>query len=182
MNSCLWGISYNLIEYRMKKLLRRMVATPMRKSYFFLSLILARIILSSVETTFLILFALLYFKISITGSIPALFMIYLSGICVFSGIAILVSARTSNSQVGNGIINVVILPMTILSGVFFNYHNFPEWAVKIIQFLPLTVLTDNLRGIFVEGFSNSSVVFPSLGLMLAGCLCFLVGLRIYKWY
>lgn len=182
MNSCLWGISYNLIEFRMKKLLRRMVATPMQKSSFFISLIIARIILSSLETTFLILFAFFYFKISLTGSITALILVYLSGIAVFSGISILISSRTSNSQVGNGIINAVILPMTILSGVFFNYQNFPVWAIKVIKLLPLTVLVDNLRGIFIEGFSLSMVAIPSFLLICIGMVLFIIGLRIYKWY
>ncbi|HEX8548140.1 MAG TPA: ABC transporter permease [Cytophagaceae bacterium] len=182
MNSCLWGISYNLIEYRMKKLLRRMVATPMRKSDFLGSLILFRIIITAVETLCLLTFAYFYFKVAITGQILAFIIIFLAGVAAFSGISILVSARAKSSQVGNGIVNAITLPMMILSGVFFNYHNFPTWAVKIIQLLPLTMLADNLRAIFTDYAGLPQVIIPALILSVQGIVFYVIGLKIYKWY
>jgi ABC-type multidrug transport system permease subunit len=182
MNSCLWGISWNLIEFRMKKLLRRMVATPMKKSDFLLSLLITRILICAVETLLLLLFAFLYFGISLEGSVTGLVMVYLSGILAFSGISILISSRVSKSEVGNGLINAVSLPMVILSGVFFSYHNFPEWSVSIIKFLPLTLLADTFRGIFNEGSGLSQVLIPSAILSSLGILTFFAGLKLYKWY
>jgi hypothetical protein len=107
MNSCLWGISWNLIEFRMKKLLRRMVATPMRKRDFLLSNLITRTLIGAFETIVLLLFAFLYFSISLEGSILAFVLVYFAGIMAFAGIAIVVSSRTANSQIGNGLINAV---------------------------------------------------------------------------
>jgi ABC-2 type transport system permease protein len=182
MNSCLWGISWNLIEFRMKKLLRRMIATPMKKSDFLISLLITRIIIGAVESLLLLLFAFLYFHITIEGSILALILIYLSGIMAFSGIAILISSRVSKSEIGNGLINAVSLPMVILSGIFFSYHNFPAWSVAIIKYLPLTMLADTLRSIFIEGSDLSQVMFPCVIMTSLGMLTFFVGLKLYKWY
>jgi ABC-2 type transport system permease protein len=182
MNSCLWGISWNLIEFRMKKLLRRMVATPMKKSDFLLSLLITRIIICAVETSLLLLFAFLYFKMSIEGSVAGLVLVYLSGIIAFSGISILISSRVSKSEVGNGLINAVSLPMVILSGIFFSYHNFPDWSVNIIKYLPLTLLADTIRGIFNEGSGLSQVMFPCAILSSLGVLTFFAGMKLYKWY
>jgi ABC-2 type transport system permease protein len=182
MNSCLWGISWNLIEFRMKKLLRRMVATPMKKSSFLGAYLITRIIISLFESTLLFLFAYFYFGTVIEGSIPGLILVYLSGIFAFSGLAILVASRTQNTQVGNGLINVVVLPMTILSGIFFNYHNFPDWAIPVIKALPLTLVADTIRAIFIEGAGFADAIIPTAILTAVGATCFSLGLRIFKWY
>jgi ABC-2 type transport system permease protein len=182
MNSCLWGISWNLIEFRMKKLLRRMVATPMRKQDFLLSNLITRTLIGAFETSMLLLFAFLYFRISLEGSILALMLIYFAGILAFAGIAIMVSARTANSQIGNGLINAVTLPMMILSGIFFSYHNFPDWCIPFIKYLPLTLLADSIRSIFIEGAGLKDIMMPFLVLTLTGVVTFFAGLKIYKWY
>jgi ABC-2 type transport system permease protein len=182
MNSCLWGISWTLIETRMKKLMRRMVATPMKRSFFLASHVVTRIILGGVETILLLLFAWLYFDITITGSFIGFITIFLSGIIAFSGIGILTASRTDKSEIGGGIINAVTLSMTILSGIFFNYHSFPDWAISFIQVLPLTLLADGIRAIFIEAASFTEVLIPSAILLAIGTTCFIVGLKIFKWY
>ena len=182
MNSLLWGISYALIEMRSKKLMRRMVATPMRKSEFLISHFVARLSITILEASILTCFAFLYFRISIQGSVFALIIIFLAGNIAFSGISILMSSRTSNSRIGTGLINVISLPMMILSGVFFSYHNFPEVVIPFIQKMPLTMLADSLRGVFIEGFGTGQVMVNASVLTSIGIICFLVGLKIYKWY
>jgi hypothetical protein len=139
MNSCIWGIGWSLVESRMKKLLRRMVATPLKKPVFFTSHLVVRIVLGTLEIILLLVFSYFYFDTRITGSILAFITVFLAGIFAFAGIAILMASRTSKTEVANGLVNAVTLPMMILSGIFFNYHNFPDWAVPIIQALPLTL-------------------------------------------
>jgi ABC-2 type transport system permease protein len=182
MNSCIWGIGWNLIETRMKKLLRRMVATPMKKSVFLSSQVITRIILGCVETSLLFLFAYLYFGTTITGSVSAFIVVFLSGVFAFSGIGILVASRTAKTEIGNGLINAVTLTMTILSGIFFNYHNFPDWAISFIQMLPLTMLADAIRAVFIEAAGFREVFIPIVILCSIGLVTFTIGLRIFKWY
>jgi ABC-type multidrug transport system permease subunit len=182
MSSLLWGVSYGLIDKRNKKLLRRMVATPMRKSDFLISHFLARLVLSYIETLILFLFAWLYFDIEICGSITALLAVIIAGNIAFSGIAILIASRTANTEVGNGLMNAVQMPMMVLSGIFFSYHNFPDWAIPTIQLLPLTMLADSIRSIFIEGAGFSDVYIPIISMAGIGIITFLAGLKIYKWY
>lgn len=182
MNSCVWGIGWALIEFRIKKLMRRMVATPMKRSTFLLSYVLTRSILALLEASIVFLFAYLVFDVRISGSMLAALLTFVAGLIAFAGIAILISSRAQHTQVGNGLINAVVLPMTILSGVFFSYQNFPEWAIHIIQFLPLSLLTDALRAIFLEAATLHEIGWKILMLAGFGFGFFLVGLRIYKWY
>jgi len=182
MMSSMWGISYGIIEKRSKKLLRRLVATPMKKSHFLISLITVRIVMNFIEAVSLVVFALITFKMSIQGSISALILMYLAGNFAFAGIAVFVSSHTSNTEVGNGLINFVVMPMMVLSGIFFSYHNFPEWSVPVIQVLPLTMLTDGIRSIFNEGAGYAEVAMPLLILTATGAVFFGAGLKIFKWH
>lgn len=182
MNSLLWGISYALIEMRSKKLMRRMVATPMLKSEFLISFFVARLAIAIIEAIILCTFAYFYFRISLQGSFLALAAIFLAGNIAFSGLAILISSRTANSRIGTGLINVVTMPMMILSGIFFSYHNFPDFAIPIIQKMPLTMMADSIRAVFIEGAGIAQVAFNSSILTALGVCCFLIGLKIYKWY
>jgi ABC-2 type transport system permease protein len=182
MNACIWGIGWSLIESRMKKLLRRMVATPLKKTIFFTSHMITRIVLGTFETILLLIFSYLYFGTRITGSIPAFIAVFLAGIFAFAGIAILMASRTSKTEVANGLVNAVTLPMMILSGIFFNYHNFPDWAIPIIQSLPLTLVADSIRSIFIEGAGFIEVLRPVVILFAIGLVTFIVGLRAFKWY
>jgi ABC-type multidrug transport system permease subunit len=182
MMSSMWGISYGLIEKRSKKLLRRLVATPMRKSHFLIALIAVRITMNFIESIALFLFALFAFKMTIQGDISALILIFLAGNIAFAGLAVLISSHTSNTEVGNGLINAVVMPMMVLSGIFFSYHNFPDWSITVIQKLPLTMLTDGVRSIFNEGAGYHEVALPILILSATGLLLFSAGLKIFKWH
>jgi ABC-2 type transport system permease protein len=182
MMSSMWGISYGIIEKRSKKLLRRLVATPMKKSHFLIALITVRVAMNFIEAMALILFALIAFNITVQGSISALILIFIAGNIAFSGIAVFVSSHTSNTEVGNGLINAVVMPMMILSGIFFSYQNFPDWGIKIIRTLPLTMMTDGIRSIFNEGAGYNEVAIPILILSSVGILFFTAGLKIFKWH
>jgi ABC-type multidrug transport system permease subunit len=182
MMSCMWGISYGLIEKRSKKLLRRLVATPMKKSHFLIALLAVRITMNFIESSVLFFFALIAFKMVIQGDVTALVLMFLAGNVAFAGLAVFVSSHTSNTEVGNGLINFVVFPMMVLSGIFFSYHNFPDWSIPVIQKLPLTILADGIRSIFNEGAGYHDVAIPILILTATGVFFFSAGLKIFKWH
>jgi ABC-type multidrug transport system permease subunit len=182
MMSAMWGISYGIIEKRSKKLLRRLVATPMKKSHFLIALITVRVVMNIVEALVLLLFALIAFHITIQGSISAMILLFIAGNIAFAGIAVFVSCHTSNTEVGNGLINAIVMPMMVLSGIFFSYHNFPDWSIPVINKLPLTILTDGIRSIFNEGAGYQQVALPVMILSATGVIFFLAGLKIFKWH
>lgn len=180
--SSIWGLGYTLIEKRSKKLLRRMIATPMKKSYFLISFISVRTMMNFLESLLLFIFSNLVFGITIQGSIVALLLIFIAGNVNFAGLATLISARTANPEVGNGIISAVTTPMFVLSGIFFSYQHFPDWAIPIIKIIPLTMLADSVRSIFIEGAGFGEIVLPFVILFVMGILFFSIGLKIFKWY
>jgi ABC-2 type transport system permease protein len=182
ISSSMWGISYSIIERRSKKLLRRMVATPMKKSNFLVAMMTVRMVMNIFEASLLIFFTWLTFGITIQGNIAALFAVFIAGNIAFAGIAVFVSSHTAKTEVGNGLINVVTMPMMVLSGIFFSYHNFPEWSISFIQKLPLTMMADGMRSIFNEGAGWTEIAFPTSVMFFTGVVFFIAGLRIFKWH
>lgn len=182
MNSALWGIGWQLIESRMRRFMRIMAATPMDKKTFFFTLFLARLLLTLLELLFIYAFAYFFFDLAIQGGLFALGLVLVAGNSAFMGLAILIASRTQNTQVGNGLINSVTLPLMLLSGIFFSYQRFPEWAAAMVKYLPLTLLTDSLRAVFNEGAGIPAVLVPSLLLFLFGITTFFLGLKVFRWH
>jgi len=182
MMSSSWGISYTIIERRSKKLLRRLVATPMKKSNLLFALITARFAMNAIEAVLLYIFAWWYFDIQIQGNPAALIVLFIAGNIAFAGISVLISSHTSNPEIGNGLINAVVTPMMVVSGIFFSYRHFPEWTIPFIQNLPLTLLADGVRSIFNEGAGMMQIWKESLILAVTGFVTFSIGLKIFKWY
>ena len=116
------------------------------------------------------------------GNILALGIVFIAGNLAFSGIAIFISSHTANTEIGNGLINAVVLPMMVLSGIFFSYHNFPDWSIPFIQKLPLTMLADAIRSIFIEGAGYAQISIQAFSLAAIGIFFFSVGLKIFKWH
>ena len=182
MMSCMWGVSYAIIERRSKKLLRRMVATPMKRSNFLVALITVRVLMNFVEAGLLFLFSWLAFNITIQGNVAALLVLFIAGNFAFAGIAIFISSHTAKTEVGNGLINALSMPMMVLSGVFFSYHNFPGWSIPVIQKFPLTMMADGIRSIMIEGAGFAETALPITILALTGVIFFLAGMKIFRWH
>jgi len=182
MMGCMWGVSYAIIERRSKKLLRRMVATPMKRSNFLVALISVRIAMNFAEAGLLFLFAWLAFGITVQGSVIALFLLFIAGNLAFAGISILLSSHTAKTEIGNGLINALSMPMMVLSGIFFSYHNFPEWSIPVIQQFPLTMLADGIRSIMIEGAGFPEVALPVIVLSATGFIFFIAGMKIFRWH
>ena len=182
MMSCMWGIGYTMVERRSKKLLRRIVATPMVKGNYITAVFFSRLILNISQSAVLLIFAYLYFDTVIQGSILAALLLYVAGDLCFSGLAVLVSSRTSKPEIGNGIINAIVSPLMFICGIFFSYQNFPDAIIPIIQKLPLSMLADGMRNIFNEGAGLKSVLDEILVLSGSGLFFSFIGLRIFKWY
>ncbi|HEY0143572.1 MAG TPA: ABC transporter permease [Thermoanaerobaculia bacterium] len=181
MGTGMWSLGFSVVNARLKKLLKRFVATPMRKSDYLIAQFLSRLVFLVFEVTILVIFARLVFGVKIHGSIALFALICLLGGTAFAGIGLLVASRAQTLEAVSGMMNLVMMPMWICSGVFFSYERFPEVAKPVIRALPLTALNDALRAVMNDGMGLLSVA-PQLGYLVAWTLvAYAVGLRIFRW-
>jgi ABC-2 type transport system permease protein len=181
MNSGMWGVGFALVEMRQRKLLKRFVATPMRRSDFLLALTSSRLVLMVIEVGLLLGFGVLVFHMRVRGSILSVILLGSLGAVAFGGIGLLTACRAQKIETVSGLINVVMMPMWIFSGVFFSYDRFPAIAHPFIKALPLTALNDALRATITEGASLSSQSGRLLVLAVWGGVSFILALRWFRW-
>jgi ABC transporter DrrB family efflux protein len=181
MSTGMWGIGFGIVQSRQRKQLKRLISTPMRKRDFMLSQILSRLVFITLEVPPIIVFAWLAFGVTITGSILSLGAIVVLGAMTFAGLGLLCASRARTMEGISGILNLVMLPMFVLSGVFFSAARYPDAVQPVIRALPLTALNDALRAVYNDGLPLSSAAAPLAILAAWGVASFLAALKLFRW-
>jgi ABC-type multidrug transport system permease subunit len=181
MGTGMWSMGFTIANARMKKLLKRLVATPMRKTDFLLAQFLSRLIWLLIEVTVLVVFGWLVFGVRVNGSIFLLAILCIIGGFSFSGIGLLTASRARTIEAVSGLMNIIMMPMWLCSGVFFSYERFPDSVKPIIRLLPLTLLNDALRAV-INDSAGLTQIAGKLALLAAwGLVTFMIGLKVFRW-
>jgi ABC-2 type transport system permease protein len=181
MNGGLWGLGFALVDARIRKQLKRMAATPMRRPDYLLAILTGRLMLVLVEVTVLLSFGRLLFGVRVAGSLGALAAVASVGTFTFSCVGLLIGSRAKKIETAAGLVNLVSMPMLLVSGVFFSYERFPTVIHPLIRALPLTALNDSMRAVINEGASLASQA-ANLGILAAwAVLCFTTALWRFRW-
>ncbi len=181
MSSSMWGIGYMIVEMRTKKLVKRLVATPMRRGDFLFSFVIMRAVFVIVEVPVLFAFGWVAFGVRVAGSSLLLLALSLLGALAFAGLGLLVASRAQNTQTVGGLMNLVMMPMFVCSGVFFSTSNFPDSMQPLLRMLPLTVLNDALRAVANEGVGVRGIAVALVVLAGWAAVSFGAALRIFRW-
>lgn len=181
MGGGLWGIGFVTVDMRIRKLLKRLVAAPMKRRDFFLSLIGSRMVFTIPETLLLLLTGWLLFGIAVTGTVLSIAVVAGVGALSFAGIGLLVASRAEKIETVSGLMNVVMLPMWIFSGIFFSSTRFPDVLQPFIQALPLTQLNNALRAVITDGDTLTSQWIPLTVLGAYGLVSFALALKWFRW-
>jgi ABC-2 type transport system permease protein len=181
MSTGLWGIGFSVVTARTRKLLKRLVASPMRKRDYLLGHLFGRLVFLVIEVAVLVGFSRLVFGVPMRGSWLMLAATCLIGGLSFGGIGLLVASRARTVEAVSGLLNLVMLPMWLLSGVFFASSNFPDAMQPAIHALPLTALNDALRGVMLDGVGLRGLASGWAILVGWGALTFPAALWLFRW-
>lgn len=181
MGGGIWGLGFAIVEARRKHLLKRLVSTPMRRAHYLASFLLSRFVFLILEVAVLVGSAALFFDVPVRGSLLQLLVVCLLSALAFGGLGLLIASRARTMEGVSGLMNLTMMPMWVLSGVFFSSANFPAAAQPFIRALPLTATNDALRATMLQG-AGWGAVLPQLAviaLWLVGS--FLLALRMFRW-
>jgi ABC-type multidrug transport system permease subunit len=181
MGTGMWGVGFGIVKTRKERLLKRLLASPMRRSEFLLSFMLSRLVFLALEVGSLLAFGYIVFGVPVRGSFLAIAVIVVLGALAFAGLGLLVASRSQTIEGVSGLLNLVMVPMWICSGVFFAYANFPDAMQPVLQALPLTALNDALRGVMLEGATLTGMTLLLANLAAWGLGSFGVALKIFRW-
>jgi ABC-type polysaccharide/polyol phosphate export permease len=177
----MWGVGFPIATARQQKLLKRLIATPMRRGDYLLSMMFARLLWLVLEIALVLGFGMLAFGVQVRGSWAAFIVVSLIGAFSFTALGLLVASRARTIEAVSGLMNFAMLPMWLLSGSFFSADRFPQAMQPLVQALPLTATNNALRAIMNEGAGFAGVATPLLVLTAWAVVCFVVALRIFRW-
>ncbi|MDP7020421.1 MAG: ABC transporter permease [Pirellulaceae bacterium] len=181
MGGGMWGVGFAIVDQRIRKLLKRMLATPMRKADFLGALMISRLVFTVPEVVVLLICANLIFGVGCQGDLFSLAALILLGAFEFAGLGLLIACRARTIETVSGLMNLVMLPMWIGGAVFFPAERFPEAVQPVLRILPLTALNDALREVMLEGGSLSAVAFELVLIVAWGAVSFAVALWWFRW-
>jgi len=181
MGTGLWAIGFAIADMRQRKVLKRLLVSPMRRSSFLASLMLSRLVFLLLEVVFLTLFATFVLEVPLRSSLVEYGLLCLLGAVCFAGLGVLAASRVKTIEGVSGVLNFVMMPMWLGSGVFFSYERFPDVVQPFLRALPLTALNDSLRALMLDGAGLGSVL-PELGILVAWTVAsFLLALKLFRW-
>jgi ABC-2 type transport system permease protein len=181
MGSAIWSMGFAIVDARRKKLLKRLVASPMPRPYYLLSFLLSRILMLVVEVGVLVGFGALLFHVPVRGSLLDLAVVCLLASLSFSALGLFLASRARTIEAASGLMNVVMMPMWIASGVFFSSQKFPDVMQPFIKALPLTAVIDALRANMLQG-SNLGQMAAQVGIIAFWLvICFALALKLFRW-
>jgi len=181
MGGGIWGLGFSIVDQRRKNLLKRLVATPMSRAQYLASYVISRFVLLFVEAGVLLGASALLFGVPMRGSLIGIAMIVVVSALSFGGIGLLIASRSKTIEGVSGLMNLTMLPMWVLSGVFFSSENFPGAVQPFIKALPLTAVIDALRGNMLQGAGLAQMA-PQAGVLVAWLVvCFGLALRLFRW-
>jgi ABC-2 type transport system permease protein len=181
MGSAIWGMGFSIVESRQKKLLKRLVASPMPRWQYLASYLLSRLSMLVIEVVGFLGFARLVFGVPFRGSLWQLGLLCVLTSLAFSALGLLVASRAKTMEAASGLMNLVMLPMWILSGVFFSAARFPAVVQPVVRALPLTAAIDALRGNMLQGMNLGQLTTQMAILLTWLVMSFAVALRIFRW-
>lgn len=181
MGGGMWGVGFAIVNLRIRKLLKRMLATPMKRTDFLASMLISRLLFTIPEVFSLLLVGWLIYGARVEGDLLSLSAVIVLGAFQFAGIGLLVASRAETIETVSGLMNLVMLPMWIAGGVFFPIERFPEFLHPLLQLLPLVPLNQALRGVMLEGASLLSLGPQLLSIVLWGAIPFAIALKWFRW-
>ncbi len=181
MGTGMWGMGYAVVDARKRKLMKRLMASPMRRSEYLLSFIVARLAMLGPEVLVLMGFGMLAFGVPFRGSVLDFALLVVVGAMCFAGIGLLTASRARTVEAVSGLMNLVMMPMWVLSGVFFSSANFPSAMQPFIKALPLTAFNDAARAVVLDGASLSAQAGPVAICAAWGAVAFAIALGIFRW-
>ncbi len=181
MGTGMWGVGFAIADVRRRKLLKRLLVTPMRRSSFFLSFIFSRLVFLTLELALLSVFGIWILGVPFRGDPLSFAIVAVAGAMLFAGIGILIASRARTIEGVSGLMNLVMVPMWLGSGVFFSYERFPDVVQPVLRVLPLTALNDALRAVMIDGASITGVGLELVIMAAWGVGAFLLALRVFRW-
>jgi ABC-2 type transport system permease protein len=181
MPSCIFSLAPAIVRLREQGVMRRLWVTPLSKLSFVTSHVLFRLLIALAQTVMLMIVAFALFKTHLILPIIPIIVFIVLGNLNGTAIAFAIAGFSKTPEVASTVANVVTIPMLLLCGVFLPLEIMPPKFLHLIWLLPLTHISEGLRGLMSSQKALGDLWRSQL--VLAGYLAalYIISLVTFKW-
>jgi ABC-type polysaccharide/polyol phosphate export permease len=179
----LFGVGYAMVRYRQSLFLKKLATTPLRRSTFIAAQLLGRSLLVLLQVTLLVACGALCFGLPLSvRAVVELLGLSLVGLLVFSGVGFALACAIKTEALMMDVITSVLLPFTLLSGIFFPIEALPGPLATVSRLLPGAMLVDTTRAALLYGGVLPAHWAQLGGLFAWGLATFLMSRALFRWH
>ncbi|MFE2727679.1 ABC transporter permease [Kitasatospora sp. NPDC059327] len=177
-----FGASLTLVSWRQKKVLRRLRLAPVSAGSIVASRIAVSVLTALVQTTvFLVVATLPFFGLKLTGDWWLIIPLVVCATIAFMSIGLLAGSLAKTEEAANGISQIIVLPMSFLSGSFFPTDSMPGWLKAISEALPLKHLVTAAQSVLSRGGGVMDALPTMGGLLAFAAVLTAIAWRFFRW-
>jgi ABC-2 type transport system permease protein len=184
LSAGLFGVAFLFFSLRETLVLKRLNATPLKRSYIILGEALARVLFQMLIAAIIILVGRYVFKFTLVhgfATFAEMMLLSFLGLVVFMGFGFFISGAAKSINTIPAITNLLGFPQFMLAGTFFPTTNLPQWMQWISKALPLTHLNNALRKVAFEGAHLNGCLTEIGILALWGIAVYAIAIKVFKW-
>ncbi|PZS10824.1 MAG: ABC transporter permease [Acidimicrobiales bacterium] len=180
--SAVFGASLTLVEWRRRKVLRRLQLAPVSLAAVITARVGVSIAIALVQGVIFVGIALLpAFGLQLTGDWWLAIPLIICATLAFFAIGLLAGSFAKSAEGASGISNLIVLPMAFLSGAFFPLDSAPAWLRSLSEVFPLKHLVDSMRNVFVRS-ADLATILPDAALLLAfAAVAGAIAVKLFRW-
>ncbi|MFB8242116.1 ABC transporter permease [Kitasatospora purpeofusca] len=177
-----FGAALTLVGWRQKKVLRRLRLAPVSAGSVIASRVAVSVLTALTQTAvFLAVATTPFFGLKLTGNWWLIVPLVVCATVAFMSIGLLAGSVAKTEEAANGISQIIVLPMSFLSGSFFPTDGMPGWLDAISQALPLRHLVTASQSVLSRGGGVMDALPTMGGLLLFAAVLTGISWKLFRW-
>ncbi len=181
MQMGVFGVAFVFVDLKKRGILRRLRVTPINPNDFILAQVFTRLLILMLQICLLVAAGIAFFHFNFVGNLFDLFLLGVIGAVIFLAIGFALAGISKNEDQVAPLANLITLPMTLLSGVFFNRSYLPGFVHTVTDIFPLTYLTDGMRSVAIDGMGLGQILPQLAGLCVWAILSCIMAVKMFRW-
>ena len=181
LGSGFFGAGMRAVQEREENILRRYKVAPITPVPLLLASIVMGVILYLPTVILMLFLAHNLYGMPMPINLFSLFLFVCVGAAAFRSLGLIIAAVVNSSQEANVLIQIVYMPMLLLSGATFPLQFMPSWLQIVTQFIPASYLVTGMSGILQRGetvLQNSKSVFALVVTLLVALF---ISTKLFRW-
>ncbi|MGI9115145.1 MAG: amidohydrolase family protein [Chthoniobacterales bacterium] len=177
----LWGAGMRAVQEREENILRRYKVTPITPVPLLAASMITGVVIYLPSVVLMLILAHFVYGMSFPANILSYLVFVCIGALSIRCIGLIIAAVVNSNQEAQMLINLVYLPMLLLSGATIPLTLMPGWLQTLAQFIPATYVTIGVSRILTGGESVVQNWRAVLALVIAAAVGLFIATKLFRW-